>query len=179
MNDIQFQAALKSAKLTARKNPDNPNRVIRRVHFSLCRAIFGIVEAEWLGKVGIELLHNLQGRALNKGEIPINGYHAIAEFSGLAGNASANIDGLVAKAAVVGDEDNEHEEITFEFEAPCEAKLLTFFGASIKDHIDCDIKRMQQEFALGEPNESGVRTATVQVEYDEASDLEGTGEERP
>ena len=143
MTNIEFQAILKSAKLTARKNPDNPAQILRRVQFSLHRSDFGVEEAEWLGDVGIQLRNNLQGRNLNRGEIPINGFHAIAEFSGMAGRTRANIDGLVAKAAVVGKEDEEHEEITFEFEAPCEGLLLTFFGASLKAVIDCDIRNSQ------------------------------------
>jgi len=163
MNDIQFQASLKSAKLTARKNPDHPDTVIRRVQFSLTKT-FGHEEAEFLGQVGIELLHNLQGRVLNKGEIPINAYHAKAEFTGSRGTATADIDGLVAKAAVVGNEDQEHEEITFDFEAPCESSLLVFFGLSLKEFIDIDLKRSQQEIAFGAPNASGVRTATVLIE---------------
>lgn len=147
MNDISFQASLKSAKLTARKNPDHPDTIIRRVQFSLTKD-FGHEEAEFLGTVGVELLRNLQGRVLNKGEIPINAFHARAEFQGTRGSATADIDGLVAKAAIVGNEDQEHEEITFDFEAPCEAGLLVFFGVSLKEHIDVDIKRIQQELNL-------------------------------
>jgi hypothetical protein len=174
MNDIIFSASLKSAKLTARKNPDHPDTVIRRLQFSLTTT-FGHEEAVFLGQVGIELLRNLQGRVLNKGEIPINAYHARAEFTGSMGNSIADIDGLVAKAYVVGNEDQEHEEITFDFEAPCSAGLLVFFGLSLKEHIVVDLKRTRLEINFGTPNESGIRTATVPTEH-EMGALEGTGE---
>ena len=185
MNDIVFSASLKSAKLTARKNPDHPDTVIRRVQFSLSKT-FGHEEAEFLGQVGIELLANLQGRVLNKGEIPINAYHAKAEFAGSRGTATADIDGLVAKAAVVGNEDQEHEEITFEFEAPCEASLLVFFGLSLKEYIECDIKRVQQELNLA-PVVASVKglaksipkgTSMTMIFEGKETTLEGTGEVR-
>jgi hypothetical protein len=185
VNDIVFSATLKSAKLTARKNPDHPDTVIRRVQFSLSKT-FGHEEAEFLGQVGIELLENLQGRVLNKGEIPINAYHAKAEFSGSRGSATAEIDGLVVKAAVVGNEDQEHEEITFEFEAPCEASLLVFFGLSLKEYIDCDVKRTQQELNLA-PLVAAVKKmagaipkgTSMTMEFEgKSATLEGTGEVR-
>lgn len=184
MNDLVFNANLKSARFAARKNPDHPDTVIRRVQFALTKT-FGHEEAEWLGPIGIELLHNLQSRALNKGEIPLDGYHGKAEFSGLLGNAEANIDGIVAKATIAGTEDNEHEEITFEFEAPCEAKLLTFIGLSLKEHIDVDLKRLQLELDVGGPVVSAVKkfagtipkgTSMTMTFEDDSVTLEGTGE---
>ena len=48
MNDTTFSAALKSAKLTARKDPDNPDTIIRRIQFTLARD-FSLEQAEWLG----------------------------------------------------------------------------------------------------------------------------------
>jgi hypothetical protein len=183
MENIAIQASLKSAKLTARKNPDHPDTVIRRVQFSLTKT-FGHEEAEFLGQVGIELLRNLQGRVLNKGEILIDAFHAKAEFVGSRGTATADIDGLVAKAAVVGNEDQEHEEITFDFEAPCEAGLLVFFGLSLKEFIDVDIKGTQQELNL-DPVRDAVKamaaslpkgtSMTMSFDGEAGATLEGTG----
>lgn len=187
MQDIQFGAALKSAKLIARKHPDKPDTIIRRVQFAL-RRDFGHEEAEFLGQIGIELLNNLKARNLNKGEIPINGYHAKAKFHGMAGTATAEIDGLVASAVVTGKEDKEYEEITFNFEAPCEGKLLTFFGLSISEFIECDIQRMQQELPLTSEAELGKKLrdglaksmpkgASMTMEFEGGSaTIEGTGD---
>jgi hypothetical protein len=146
-DDITFSAELTSVKFTARANPDDPSKTIRRVQFQLVRD-FDHEVAEWLGPIGISTLQNMQGRVLEKAELPINGFYGKAVFAGGSGHASADIDGLTAKTKITGTEDNEREVVTFEFETPIRSDLLTFFGASFKEHIEVDIKRDQQELEL-------------------------------
>jgi hypothetical protein len=168
-NDITFGAELTSVKFTARANPDDPSKTIRRVQFQLVRD-FDHEVAEWLGPIGISTLQNMKGRVLEKAELPINGFHGKAVFAGAAGQARADVDGIKATTKITGTNDNEREVVTFEFEAPIKSDLLTFFGASFKEHIDVDIKRTQQELEFGPPNGSGIRTATVQIEEEDAGE---------
>jgi hypothetical protein len=182
LNDINFSAELTSVKFTARANPDDPSKTIRRVQFQLVRD-FDHEVAEWLGPIGISTLQNMQGRVLEKAEMPINGFHGKAIFAGVSGHASADVDGITAKTKIAGTENNEREVVTFEFETPIKSDLLTFFGAAFKEHVECDIRRTQQAFDL-QPVAGMVKdmaasmpkgtSMTMSFEGKEAT-LEGTG----
>jgi hypothetical protein len=185
MNDITFSAELTSVKFTARANPDDPSKTIRRVQFQLVRD-FDHEVAEWLGPIGISTLLNMQGRVLEKAEMPINGFHGKAVFAAISGHASADVDGLTAKTKMAGTEDNEREVVTFEFETPIKSDLLTFFGVAFKEHIECDIKRTQQELNL-QPVADVIRDmagampkgTSMTMEFEgKSATLAGTGEER-
>lgn len=157
MQDIVIQAGIKSAKFVARKNPDKPDTMIRRVQFQLQCGEFSHEHAEWLGDSAMVLREKLQSRDLNSFDLPINAYHAKMEVSGLRGNADTEVDGVCAVAAVVGHEEKEHEELTLTFEAPCEATLLTFIGMSLKETVEVSLKSCQLE--LGVPGADGIRQA--------------------
>ena len=145
MNDTTFSATLKSAKLVARKDPDNPDTVIRRVQFTLARE-FSPGDAEWLGTEAVHMRKLLQQRDLHRFEIEIDAYHAKAAFHGIGGNADIKqLDGVTATAGIVGSEEDEHEEINFTFESFPEAKLLTFLAMAVKERIDCELKVLQLE----------------------------------
>jgi hypothetical protein len=147
MNDTTFSATLKAAKLVARKDPDTPNTMIRRVQFQLTRD-FSVEQAEWLGSEATHMRGLLQHRDLRRFELEIDGYHAKASFHGLAGNVDIpQLDGVTAVAGVVGSEEDEHEEVTFTFEAFPEAKLLTFLAMAVKERIECEFAVLQLELA--------------------------------
>jgi hypothetical protein len=145
MQDIKIQACLKSAKFVARKNPDKPDTMIRRVSFQLQCPVFSEGHAEWLGEEAIILRRQLQSRALKSFDLLINAYHAKLEFDGASGSTSGEVCGVSAAAAVIGREEDEHEELTLTFEAHIEAKLLSFIGASLKEFVDVDLKAIQLE----------------------------------
>ena len=145
MHDTAFTAMLKTGKLTARAEE---TKTIRRVQFSLVRD-FTVADAEWLGTEAIQLRSALKNRTLNRFEIPIDAYHAKASFHGRGGNVDVDVDGITATAAVVGSEENEHEEVSYLFEAFPDAKLLTFLASSLKEHIDCELKRTQVQMHFG------------------------------
>lgn len=187
MQDIVIQASLKSAKFTARKHPDKPDTMIRRVQFQLQCADFSHEHAEWLGDSAMVMREKLQSRDLNSFDLPINAYHAKMEASGLRGNATAEVDGVCAVAAVVGQEEKEHEELTLTFEAPCEAALLTFIGSSLKETVEVSLKASQLK--LTTTGDDGIRqavdrfkaaipkgtTVTMHVEGKKKGTIEGTG----
>ena len=162
MNDTLFSATLHSAKLVARKDPDKPDTVIRRVQFVLARD-FSIEQAEWLGAEATHMRELLQHRDLHRFEIEIDGYHAKASFHGLAGNADiAQVDGVKAVAGLVGSEEDEHEEINFTFEAFPEAKLLTFLAMAVKERIDCEFEVLQLD--LAPKVDEGIRAAVEDMQ---------------
>jgi len=146
MYDTAFTAMLKTGKLTARAEE---TKTIRRVQFSLVRD-FTVADAEWLGTEAMQLRTSLQNGTLNRFEIPIDAYHAKATFHGRGGNVDIDVDGITATAAVVGSDENEHEEVAYLFEAFPDAKLLTFLASSLKEHIDCEFKRTQTQMNFGE-----------------------------
>ena len=145
MQDIAIQAALKSTKFIARKNPDKPDTMIHRVQFQLQCADFSEEHAEWLGPEAVVLRKQLQSRALKSFDLLINAYQAKMEIAGSKGNATADVFGVSAAAAVVGKEEDEHEELTLTFEATGNAGLLTFLLASLKETVDVDLKSIQLE----------------------------------
>jgi hypothetical protein len=152
MQDARFSAVLKAAKFVAHSEDD---KTIRRVQFALC-APFSLEIAEWLGAVATNQRDLMQNGDLDSCEIAIDAYHAKASFQGLAGNTSADVDGIKAVATVkAGKEEGEQsEDVTFTFEAFPEAKLLTFIAASLKEWIECDFKRTQLDLA-GTGNQGG------------------------
>jgi hypothetical protein len=145
MQDITIQACLKSAKFIARKNPDKPDTMIRRVQLQFQCPTFSEGHAEWLGDEAIVLRRQLQSRALKSFDLLINAYRAKLALDGSAGSASGEVTGVSAAASVVGKEEDEHEELTLTFEANIEAKLLSFLGASLKEIVDVDLKAIQLE----------------------------------
>ena len=152
MNDTTFSAQLKAAKLTARKDPDSPDTIIRRVQFTLARD-FSPADAEWIGAEAVHMRKLLQQRDLHRFEVEIDGYHAKASFHGLGGNADvAQLDGMTAVAGLVGSDEDEHEEINFTFEAFPEAKLLTFLAMAMKGQIDCELKALQLDLVVTAKN---------------------------
>jgi hypothetical protein len=189
MQDITIQAALKSAKITARKNPDRPDQMIRRVQIQLQCSDFSEEHAEWLGEEAIVLRRQLQSRALKSFDLLINAYHAQLAFAGARGNAEAEGCGVSACASVVGKEAEEHEELTLTFELVPTATALTFVAASLKEVVDVDIKAMVLELpnvedrlrqAVGALRDSVPKgtTMTMSVSGGRETTIEGTGEPR-
>ena len=88
MKDISFGASLDGAKLLAH---NQEAKVVRRAEFKLGRN-FDLEQAEWLDAE--PLRQKLQRGELDAFEIPIDAYHAKASFHGLAGNATAQVDGV-------------------------------------------------------------------------------------
>lgn len=148
MQDIEIQACLKSAKFAARKNPDKPDTMIRRVQIQFQCADFSEGHAEWLGEEAIILRRQLQSRALKSFDLLINAYHAKMSVDGGMGIAHGEVVGVSASASVVGKEEDEHEELTLTFEANIEAKLLSFIGASLKEIVDVELKAIQLELSV-------------------------------
>jgi hypothetical protein len=152
MEDARFSAQLKAAKLTAKSEED---KTIRRVQFQLARE-FSVEIAEWLGDVALNQRALMIAGDVDKCELPIDAYHAKAELAGLGGTASVFVDGISATASVKqGKEDEpQHEEVAFVFEAFPDAKLLTFLAATLKEYVDCDFKRTQLsiEECMAEPS---------------------------
>ena len=144
MKDAGFSAVLKSAKLIARKNPDKPDAILRRVRFELVLP-FGELEAEWLGDAAQQQFDMMVGRAIKRCVIPIDAYHAKTELSGVGNAEILDCEGVQATAAVKGKDDKEHEELTLVFEAFPDAKLVTFLAASLGCEIACSFKALQLE----------------------------------
>jgi hypothetical protein len=146
MKDAGFSAVLKSAKLIARKNPDKPDAIIRRVRFELVKG-FSVDSAEWLGMVAVQQRLMMVDRDIKKCVIPIDAYHAKVEIAGVGTAGIADCEGVSATATIKGKDDNEHEELTLVFEAFPDAKLVTFLAASLGRQIDCSFKALQLECA--------------------------------
>lgn len=146
MKDAGFAATLKSAKLTARKNPDKPDQILRRVRFELVK-LFSVGDAEWLGDAAVQQRKYLVDRFVKTFSMPIDAYHAKAEIVGVGNAEIADCSGIAATAAVKGKEDDEREEITFVFEAFPDAKLVTFLAASLGCEVECSFKALQLEMA--------------------------------
>jgi len=144
MKDAGFSATLKSAKLTARKNPDKPDAIIRRVRFELVKN-FEASDAEWMGPTAIDGRKAMQSRDMKKIVLPIDAYHAKATLTGNGTAEIADCAGVTATAAVKGRDESEHEEITFVFEAFPDAKLVTFLAASLGCGVDCTFAALQLE----------------------------------
>lgn len=144
MKDAGFAATLKRAQLTARKNPDKPDTVIRRVKFELVKS-FESSDAEWLGDTAIAGRKSMQARDLKKLVLPIDGYHAKVELAGVGNAEIADCTGVTATAAVKGSDDKEHEDLTLVFEAFPDAALVTFLAASLGCGVDCNFFALQME----------------------------------
>jgi hypothetical protein len=145
MKDAGFSATLKSAKLIARKNSDKPDTILRRVKFELVKN-FEASDAEWLGETAMTGRKAMQARDMKKIVLPIDGYHAKAMLSGIGGNAEiTDCSGVQAAAVVKGKDDDEHEEITYVFEAFPDAGLMTFLAMSVGCGIDCSFAKLQME----------------------------------
>jgi hypothetical protein len=189
MNDKNLIASLDSATLIA-KAVDG--KTIRRVKFKLARE-FSVEDAEWLGDDAISMREMLTEGALKKFEIPIDAYHAKAAFSGMAGNADADVDGVSAAITTKkgkGDDAEDTYELTIGFEAFPKDKLLTFLAASMGEHIEVELKRTQLENALKDgvtkavdkfkkssPKGTTMTFSTViGGKREEGPTLEGTGE---
>jgi hypothetical protein len=143
MQDAKFRAELHSAKFTTRK--DDAKKVIRRVQFALILGDFPVNVAEWLGEEAVSLRLLLQSRSLRKFDLPIDYYFALAALESTSGNADADVAGISAVAAVVGKDEDEHEEITLTFEAFPTAKMLTWIAASLKEWVDVEMVASQRE----------------------------------
>ena len=142
MNDAEFRAELRSAKMTAR--PDEKT-TIRRVEFALCRE-FTVEAAEWLGPVAVNQRDLMVNGDVDKFSADIAAYHAKALLQGTGGNAEFQADGISATAttkAGKGEDDEPTYWLTLTFEAFPDAKLLSFPSADLKEYIDCDFKRLQ------------------------------------
>ena len=136
MKDISFGASLDGAKLLAHAVDD---KTVRRVQFKLGRP-FSLEQAEWLEAE--PLRQKLQRGELDAFEIPINAFHAKASFSGMAGNASAQVDGVAATAKMSGGEDPT-PMLALTFEAFPEAALLTWLAASVKENVEVELLALQ------------------------------------
>ena len=84
-------------------------------------------------------------------EIPIDAYHAKAEFSGMAGNASAQVQGVSVAAKMSGGEQPE-PRITITLEAFPEALLLTWLAASMKEHVEVKLLALQGDLLASVTN---------------------------
>jgi hypothetical protein len=147
MKDAGFSATLKNAWFTARKNPDKPDMIIRRVRFELVKDLDSH-SAEWLGPVAIQQRMMMGARDVKKFVCQMDAYHAKVELGGTGGNAEiADCEGVSATASVKGKKDNEREELTLVFEAYPDAKLVTFLAASLGCEISCSFKALQLECA--------------------------------
>lgn len=146
MKDAGFSAVLKSAILRARKSPDDPSTILRRVRFELVKP-FDIESAEWLGDSAMKQWHMMAARDIKKCVIPIDAYHAKAELSGTGNAEILDCEGVQATAAVKGKDDKEHEELTLVFEAFPDARLVTFLAASLGCEITCSFKALQLEIS--------------------------------
>jgi hypothetical protein len=172
MNDISFGASLEGAKLIARNVDD---KVIRRVQFKLGRP-FSLEQADWLDAEPLRA--KLQRGELDAFEIPIDAYHAKASFSGTAGNAAAQVDGVSAAAKMSGGDDPT-PLLVLTFEAFPEAALLTWLAASVKEHVDVELLALQgdlldavADFKASIPE--GI-TATISVGGKKQVEIPGTG----
>jgi len=150
MKDITLTVSLDGARLLAH-NVDA--HVVRRVEFKL-GCDFDLERAEWLDAE--PLRQKLQMGELGAFEIPIDAYHAKASFHGLAGNATAQVDGIKA-AAKMSSGDEPRPMISLFFEAFPDAALLTWLAASIKEHVEVELLALQGDL-LGDvtsPAEGG------------------------
>ena len=157
MQDATFRAELHSAKFVTHK--DDAKKIIRRVHFTLVLSDFPINVAEWLGDEAVSLRLLLQSRSLRKFDQTIDFYFAKAALGSTFGNADADVAGISAVAAVVGKDEDEHEEITLTFEAFPTAKLLTWIAASLKEWVDVEMVASQRELFERAHVVEGVRHA--------------------
>ena len=167
MKDISFGASLDGAKLLAHAVDD---KTVRRVQFKLGRP-FSLEQAEWLEAE--PLRQKLQRGELDAFEIPINAFHAKASFSGMAGNASAQVDGVAATAKMSGGEDPT-PMLALTFEAFPEAALLTWLAASVKENVEVELLATQAELPLDPGTTPGVKTTSHRIEYERQIQVPGT-----
>ena len=155
MKDISFGASLDGAKLLAH---NQEAKVVRRAEFKLGRN-FDLEQAEWLDAE--PLRQKLQRGELDAFEIPIDAYHAKASFHGLAGNATAQVDGVKA-AAKMSSGDEPKPLLTLTFEAFPDAALLTWLAASVKEHVEVELLALQGDL-LDEVRASVTNPATGKI----------------
>jgi len=177
VKDITLTASLDGAKLIARNQEAT---IVRRVQFKLQRS-FDLEQAEWLDAE--PLRGKLQRGELDAFEIPIDAYHAKASFHGLAGNATAQVDGVKA-AAKMSSGDEPKPLLTLTFEAFPDAALLTWLAASVKEHVEVELLALQGDLledaadrfraAVGGLKASGM-TAAIGVGGEKQVEIEGTG----
>ena len=172
MKDITLTASLDGAKLLAHKQEA---KVVRRVEFKLGRN-FDLEQAEWLDTE--PLRQKLQRGELDAFEIPIDAYHAKASFHGLAGNATAQVDGVKA-AAKMSSGDEPRPMLALTFEAFPDAALLTWLAASVKEHVEVELLALQgdlldavNDFRASIPEGT---TATISVGGKKQVEIPGTG----
>ena len=156
MNDISFGASLDGAKLLAHADGD---KTVRRVQFKLGRP-FSLEQAEWLEAE--PLRQKLQRGELDAFEIPIDAFHAKASFSGMAGNASAQVDGVAATAKMSGGDDPV-PMLALVFEAFPEAALLTWLAASVKENVEVKLLALQGELPAVEPSKPEKSKRQVEI----------------
>ena len=173
MKDITLTASLDGAKLIARNQEAT---IVRRVQFKLQRN-FDLEQAEWLDAE--PLRGKLQRGELDAFEIPIDAYHAKASFHGLAGNATAQVDGVSA-AAKMSSGDEPRPMLALTFEAFPDAALLTWLAASVKEHVEVELLALQgdllddvvQKFKASIPKGT---IATISVGGKKQVEIPGTG----
>lgn len=169
MKDITLTASLDGAKLIARNQEAT---IVRRVQFKLGRH-FDLEQAEWLDAE--QLRQKLQRGELDAFEIPIDAYHAKASFHGLAGNATAQVDGVSA-AAKMSSGDEPRPMLALTFESFPDAALLTWLAASVKEHVEVELLALQGDLPLdaNDPGTSpGVKTTTHRFEYQRQVEIPG------
>ena len=164
--NVAFTASLDSAKLMAH---NQEAKVVRRVQFKL-GLDFDLTLTEWLDAE--PLRQKLQRGELDAFEIKIDAYHAKASFSGLAGNATAQVDGVSAAAKMSGGEDPK-PRITITLEAFPDATLLSWLAASVKEHVDVELLALQGEL-LDPGTTPGVVTTTMRIEQERQVAIPGT-----
>jgi hypothetical protein len=173
MKDITFQASLDGAKFIARNQEAT---IVRRVQFKLQRS-FDLEQAEWLDAE--PLRGKLQRGELDAFEIPIDAYHAKASFHGLAGNATAQVDGVSA-AAKMSSGDEPRPMLALTFEAFPDAALLTWLAASVKEHVEVELLALQGDLLETATSPAGfsspgIKTTTVPIEYPRQTEIPGAG----
>jgi len=164
-NEIHFYATLSGVKAVARTKDDC---VSRRVEIKLVRD-FDLDMAGWLGSEAESCRGLMQKRSIDGFTIAIDAYRGRMQLSGRGGNAVAHVDGREAKAAIVGSEDKQHEELTLIFEAPPEGLLLTFLFGALKESIEVTLQRDQLELPLGKDSIAGDLARAVEANLEAAA----------